>query len=265
MVRREVFDGAGNGVTGPPAAIVLRDVSKTYGAKRAVLPTDLEIGAGSTVALVGPSGSGKSTLLRLILGLVATDTGWVEVLGERVNAKTAVGLRRRIGYVIQDGGLFPHLSARDNATLVARHLAFPRQQCEERLSKLAALVGLDGALWDRYPVELSGGERQRVGLVRALMLDPGVLLLDEPLGALDPVRRAHLQDDLRAIFRNLGKTVLLVTHDIAEAAYLADEIAVLHEGVLLQKGTFNELRQRPSNEIVSRFLRAQRQSIGAAR
>lgn len=253
-------------MTGPPAAIVLHDVSKTYGAERALLSTDLEVGTGKTVALVGPSGSGKSTLLRLVLGLVATDTGWVEVLGERVNAKTAVGLRRRIGYVIQDGGLFPHLSARDNATLVARHLDWTRSQCEDRLSKLAGLVGLDGAIWDRYPVELSGGQRQRVGLVRALMLDPQLLLLDEPLGALDPVRRAHLQDDLRAIFRNLGKTVLLVTHDIAEAAYLADEIAVLHEGVLMQKGTFDELRERPANEIVSRFLRAQRQSsFGAAR
>lgn len=253
-------------MTGSPPAIVLRDVSKTYGAKRAVLPTDLEVETGSTVALVGPSGSGKSTLLRLILGLVTADTGWVSVLGEKVEPRTAVALRLRIGYVIQDGGLFPHLSARDNATLVARHLDWSKQRCEERLSNLAGLVGLDGAIWDRYPVELSGGERQRVGLVRALMLDPEMLVLDEPLGALDPVRRAHLQDDLRAIFHNLGKTVLLVTHDIAEAAYLADEIAVMHEGVLLQKGSFEQLREQPTNEIVSRFLRAQRQtSLGAAR
>jgi osmoprotectant transport system ATP-binding protein len=253
-------------VTGPPAAIVLHDVSKTYGGKRAVLPTDLEVETGRSVALVGPSGSGKSTLLRLVLGLVDTDTGWVSVLGERVHAKTAIALRRRIGYVIQDGGLFPHLSARDNATLVARHLDWSDERCAKRLDELAALVGLTGAIWNRYPVELSGGERQRVGLVRALMLDPEMLLLDEPLGALDPVRRARLQDDLRAIFRDLRKTVLLVTHDLAEAAYLTDEIAVMHEGVLLQKGSFEQLRERPSNEMVSQFLHAQRLgSIEAAR
>jgi len=247
-------------VTGREAAIVLRDVSKTYGEKRAVLPTDLEVESGHCLALVGASGSGKSTLLRLILGLVATDTGSVSLLGERVSIKTAVTLRRRIGYVIQDGGLFPHLSARHNATLVARHIGWSDARCEERLSELALMVGLSGDIWNRYPVELSGGERQRVGLVRALMLDPPVLLLDEPLGALDPVRRAHLQEDLRNIFRKLGKTVLLVTHDMEEAAYLADEIAVMHEGVVLQRGSFDELRAQPSNPIVADFLRRERLS-----
>jgi osmoprotectant transport system ATP-binding protein len=245
-------------VTEPLAPIVLRGVSKTYGTKKAVFPTDLTISQATCVALVGPSGSGKSTLLRLVLGLVETDTGSVMVLGEKMLAERAVALRRRIGYVIQDGGLFPHLSARDNATLVARYIGWEESRCEKRLSGLAELVGLTGAIWDRYPVELSGGERQRVSLVRALMLDPEVLLLDEPLGALDPVRRAHLQDDLRAIFRDLQKTVMLVTHDLAEAAYLADEIAVMHEGALLQKGSFEELRARPSHEMVSEFLRAQR-------
>ena len=245
-------------MTSRAPAIVLRDVSKTYGEKRAVLPTDLEIETAHCLALVGASGSGKSTLLRLILGLVATDTGSVSLLGELVGVKTAVPLRRRIGYVIQDGGLFPHLSARDNATLVARHIGWDEARCEKRLAELALMVGLTGTIWDRYPVELSGGERQRVGLVRALMLDPPVLLLDEPLGALDPVLRAHLQDDLRTIFRELGKTVLLVTHDMAEAAYLADEIAVMHEGVVLQRGSLQDLRAQPSSGVVADFLRAQR-------
>jgi osmoprotectant transport system ATP-binding protein len=192
------------------------------------------------------------------LGLVATDTGTVLVLGQEIRPKTAVAVRRRIGYVLQDGGLFPHLSAKANATLVARHVGLPEERIDARLTELAALVGLTGAIWNRYPVQLSGGERQRVGLVRALMLDPPLLLLDEPLGALDTVRRSQLQDDLRSIFRSLEKTVLLVTHDLAEAAYLGDEIAVMDQGVVLQRGSFEQLRKTPSNEIVADFLRAQR-------
>src|SRR5262249_11102178 len=150
----------------------------------------------------------------------------VLVGGTPVVPETALSIRRRTGYVIQDGGLFPHLSARDNAALLARHLGWTEDRVGARLEELAALVRLDPAILGRYPAELSGGQRQRVGIMRALMLDPDLLLLDEPMGALDPMVRARLQEDMKRIFAGLGKTVLLVTHDLVEAAYLGDEVAL---------------------------------------
>jgi osmoprotectant transport system ATP-binding protein len=241
-----------------PSVIVLANVSKSYGPSRALLPIDLTVDAERCLALLGSSGSGKSTLLRLILGLVAPDTGTITIAGEPMEPRTAQRLRLRVGYVIQDGGLFPHLSAFQNATLVARLAGWERDAIEKRVRELTRLVGLSADLLDHYPAELSGGERQRVGLMRALMLDPPVLLLDEPLGALDPIIRAKLQDDLHRIFRDLKKTVVLVTHDVDEAAFLADEIALLREGALVQKGSLKELAEHPSDPFVSEFLQAQR-------
>ena len=238
--------------------IVLTNVKKSYGPKRALGPIDMTIEKERSLALVGPSGSGKSTLLRLVLGLLAPDTGTIRVAGELMTPASAQKLRLSMGYVIQDGGLFPHLSALDNVALVARLLRWDRTIIDERIETLTALAGLSAELLSHYPVELSGGERQRVGLMRALMLDPPVLLLDEPLGALDPLIRARLQEDLRRIFRELKKTVLLVTHDLGEAAFLGDEIALLHDGALVQKGTLKELVQRPKDSFVSEFLQAQR-------
>jgi osmoprotectant transport system ATP-binding protein len=247
--------------------IVLSNVSKSYGAARALLPTSLTVEAESCLALIGSSGSGKSTLLRLILGLIWPDTGSITIAGETMNPRRAQSLRLRMGYVIQDGGLFPHLTAEDNATLVARQIGWTKDRLTARLQELTAMVGLTPGHLQRYPAELSGGEKQRVGLMRALMLDPPVLLLDEPLGALDPIIRARLQEDLRRIFRDLKKTVLLVTHDLGEAAYLGDEIAVLHDGSLIQKGTLQTLMREPSEAFVSEFLNAQRprwaDSLGA--
>jgi osmoprotectant transport system ATP-binding protein len=225
------------------------------------------VDAERCLALVGSSGSGKSTLLRMILGLIAPDSGSITIDGELMEPRHAQTLRLRMGYVIQDGGLFPHLTAEENATLVARQLGWAKHRLTSRLQTLTGLVGLSSDHLLRYPAELSGGERQRVGLIRALMLDPPVLLLDEPLGALDPIIRARLQDDLRRIFRELKKTVLLVTHDLGEAAFLGDEIAVLHDGVLVQKGTLETLMREPSEAFVSEFLNAQRprwaDSVGA--
>jgi osmoprotectant transport system ATP-binding protein len=238
--------------------IALTNVKKTYGRKRALGPIDLLVEKERSLALVGPSGSGKSTLLRLVLGLLTPDTGLVTIAGEAMTRARAQKLRLSMGYVIQDGGLFPHLSALDNVTLVARLLRWEPKVIDERVATLTELAGLSAELLFRYPAELSGGERQRVGLMRALMLDPPVLLLDEPLGALDPLIRARLQEDLHRIFRELKKTVLLVTHDLGEAAFLGDEIAILHDGALVQKGTLKELVRRPSDSFVSEFLRAQR-------
>jgi osmoprotectant transport system ATP-binding protein len=238
--------------------IVLSNVSKSYGVTRALLPVSLTVEAEKCLALVGSSGSGKSTLLRLVLGLIAPDTGSISVAGDIMDARRAQELRLRMGYVIQDGGLFPHLTAEENATLMARQVGWARERVASRLGTLTELVGLSAPHLSRYPVELSGGERQRVGLMRALMLDPPVLLLDEPLGSLDPIIRAKLQEDLHRIFQDLKKTVLFVTHDLGEAAYLGDEIAVLHDGTLVQKGTLETLIHQPSEAFVSEFLNAQR-------
>ncbi len=240
------------------ALVQLVDLSKSYGDAVALHPTTLSIERGKTTVLIGPSGCGKSTLLRLIIGLIAPDRG--EIVFD--NAKIDIGkidmLRRRIGYVIQEGGLFPHLTARGNVLLMARHLRQPENEMRERLAELTALTRLPESLLDRYPVELSGGQRQRVCLMRALMLSPELLLLDEPLGALDPLVRASLQKDLKEIFAKLRQTVLLVTHDLAEAAYLGDSIVLMNEGRIVQQGSIVDLREKPANEFVSEFLNAQR-------
>jgi osmoprotectant transport system ATP-binding protein len=238
--------------------IVLSQVKKSFGGKEALARTDLSIASERCLALVGPSGSGKSTILRLVLGLVSPDHGTITIDGERLEARTAAAARLRMGYVIQDGGLFPHLSAEDNAVIVARQNGWTTERAQERLATLIELVGLSREHLRRYPVELSGGERQRVGLMRALMLDPPILLFDEPLAALDPMIRVRLQEDLRRIFRELKKTVLFVTHDLPEAAFVADEIALLHDGKIVQKGSLTELMKEPKDTFVTEFFQAQR-------
>jgi osmoprotectant transport system ATP-binding protein len=241
-----------------PFLIRIDSVTKHYGASRVLGPVSLDVAPHSTLALVGSSGSGKSTLLRMLVGLVVPDAGRVEVAGEQVTTASVERLRLRIGYVIQDGGLFPHLSAGENASIVARHLGWDSARVASRVAELAALVRLRDEVLRRHPAQLSGGERQRVSLMRALFLDPDVLLLDEPLGALDAVVRAELHEELRAIFRKLSKTVLLVTHDIREAAFLADEIAVMRDGVIVRRGTLDELTRNPGDPFVERLLAAQR-------
>ena len=167
---------------------------------------------------------------------------------------TKRALRQKIGYVVQDGGLFPHLTADGNVTLVARELGWDDRRMLARVEELAAMTGLDRAMLARWPVQLSGGQRQRVGIMRALMLDPDVLLLDEPLGALDAITRARLQGELATLFRDLRKTVVLVTHDIAEAGRLAEETVVMHEGVLVQRGSIGEMVRAPANAFVAELL-----------
>jgi osmoprotectant transport system ATP-binding protein len=254
-------------------ALALDRVSKAFETRpprQVIHEASLEVGEGQRVALIGPSGCGKSTLLRMVLGLVVPDAGTVRVGDVVVTKETARLVRRRVGYVIQDGGLFPHLTAEDNVTLVARLDDATRNgprggEQRARVRELAELAGLPEALLSRFPHALSGGERQRVGLMRALMLDPALLLLDEPLGALDPIVRARLQADLRAAFEKLGKSVLVVTHDMAEAAYLADSIAVMREGVIVQRGTMKDLVEAPAHPFVAEFVGAQRTLAEALR
>ena len=241
--------------------IELRGVSKRFGDVQALVRSDLALVPGQITVLIGSSGSGKSTLLRLMLGLIEPDEGRVLVGSVEMNAKNALGLRRRMGYVIQDGGLFPHLTARGNAALLAGHLGWEAARIEPRLAELCELTHLPPEALDRYPAQLSGGQRQRVSLMRALMLDPQVLLLDEPLGALDPMIRSELQSDLREIFRALAKTVVLVTHDIGEAAFFGDRVALLKEGAILQDGAFADLLRAPADPFVTRFINAQRSPL----
>jgi osmoprotectant transport system ATP-binding protein len=193
-----------------------------------------------------------------MMGLIVPDTGTVRIGGTDLNADNVALERRKMGYVVQDGGLFPHLTARANVTLVARYLGWKESQQEERLGQLAALSQVPEDALDRFPVQLSGGQRQRVSLMRALFLDPDLVLLDEPLAALDPVIRSELQEDLRRIFRSLGKSVVLVTHDLMEAAVFGDQIVLLREGRLIQKGTLRELFQQPADPFVTQFINAQR-------
>ena len=237
--------------------IELRRITKRFGPGATVGPVDLAIARGETVALIGPSGSGKSTLLRILLGLLEPDEGEVWIAGEKLGPDDAAA-RRRFGYVVQGGGLFPHLAAGANAALVARFLGWDERRIAARLAELAALARLPEAALARLPGELSGGQAQRVALLRALFLDPELLLLDEPLGALDPVTRADLQADLRRAFEDLGKTVVLVTHDLAEAAFFARRLVLLREGRIVQDGTLDDLVSSPSDAFVTRFVRAHR-------
>ena len=236
----------------------LHAVDKRYGATVALAQVDLEIAAGRTTALIGPSAAGKSTLLRMLVGLEWPDRGEVRFDGMPLRREHLRAQRQRIGYVIQEGGLFPHLSAAANASLLARTLGRDAAWIGTRLRELAALCQLPEDALTRYPAELSGGQRQRVGLIRALMLDPPVLLLDEPLGALDPIVRHALQDDIRALFARLDKTVVLVTHDVAEAAYLGETLVLLQHGRVVQQGSVHDLLDTPATPFVREFMHAQR-------
>jgi osmoprotectant transport system ATP-binding protein len=229
-----------------------------YGSVPALAPTSLTIGRGETLVLLGPSGSGKSTLLRTLAGLTPF-AGTLRFEGAEVTDWRAV--RRRIGYVIQDGGLFPHLTARGNVTLMARELRWPAERIAARVDELAALAGLDAAMLGRFPGELSGGQRQRVALMRALMLDPALLLLDEPLSALDPITRVRLASELREIIARLGKTVVIVTHNLREARFFAESASgravLMQGGRIVQQGSIADMVERPADPFVAEFLAAE--------
>ena len=219
----------------------------------------LALAAGQTHCLLGPSGSGKSTILRSLTGLAAPIRGEVTVLGRRVEPADAAAQReanRSAGLVLQHGGLFPHLTVRDNVVLPAALAGWSRERVERRLTELEALVGLASELRARYPRSLSGGQRQRVALTRALFLDPPLLLLDEPLSGLDPQSRTELQEEMKRLFGSLARTVVLVTHDLPEALFLADTITLLDRGRVAQHGPAETIARHPASEWARAFVRS---------
>jgi osmoprotectant transport system ATP-binding protein len=240
--------------------ISAHNITKTYD-QRVLDNVSLTMTAGSTVSLIGPSGCGKSTLLRIIMGLIPADSGTVEITGEKMHTGNMLELRRKMGYVIQTGGLFPHLTARENLTLVTDYLNWDSDRVEQRIEKLTALTTIDPSILERKPEKLSGGQAQRISLMRALMLDPPILLMDEPLGSIDPLVRYELQNDLRSIFKELSKTVLIVTHDLGEAAFLGDSISLMQSGRIVQEGTIREILDNPASEFVKQFINAQRSPL----
>lgn len=232
-------------------------VSKSFNGIQVVHPFDLAIEAGEVMVLLGPSGCGKTTILRMAAGLLAPNSGKITIDSQLLGADTLPAVRRKIGYVIQEGGLFPHLTALENVTLMSRHEGWPRRKIEERLAELLEMTQFPRDGLGRYPNELSGGQRQRLSLMRALFLSPRILLLDEPLGALDPLIRAGLQRDLATVFERTATTALLVTHDLVEASRLADRVCMMQSGRIVQRGTFAEILEQPVNDFVREFVNSQ--------
>ncbi|WP_182050022.1 ABC transporter ATP-binding protein [Changpingibacter yushuensis] len=233
-------------------------VSKTYpGGSVAVEEFSLTVPSHRTVALVGSSGSGKTTLLRMVNRMVEPTRGRVLIDGQNVQAGNAVSLRRSIGYVLQAGGLLPHRTVLDNVATVLRLNGLSRTPARQKAAELMGRVGLDAGLARRYPGELSGGQQQRVGVARALAPDPNILLMDEPFGAVDPIVRRELQDELLRLQKELGKTIVFVTHDVDEAFRLGDEVVVLRDhGVVAQRGTPAEILAAPADDFVADFVGA---------
>jgi osmoprotectant transport system ATP-binding protein len=240
--------------------ISINGVTKSFSGKPVLHNINLSLAKGETHVFLGSSGCGKSTLIRLLMGLIPADSGDIMIGGFRVTSPPTKAITGQIGYVIQDGGLFPHMTAEENVTLVARlrKNEWDDKKIKTRLLELSDLVGFGQTILKKFPSQLSGGQKQRVGLIRALMLAPAVLLMDEPLGALDPIVRASLQDELKKTFNKLKITVVLVTHDIGEAAYFGHTVTLLKEGSVMQHGPFEDFVEKPANPFVTEFIHAQR-------
>jgi osmoprotectant transport system ATP-binding protein len=232
--------------------ICVGNVGVRLGGREILTDVSIDVEASGRLAVVGRSGCGKTTLMRAMVGLITPSSGTIEVAGET----SVPAIRAKVGYVVQEGGLFPHLTARDNAMLMPRHLGWSEEKMSARSKELAELVRLPSDLLDRFPLQLSGGQRQRVGLMRALALDPEVLLLDEPFGALDPVVRAELHKGLREILAQQKKTLCIVTHDMIEAARLCDRIAVLEAGRVVESGSLGDIRAKPAHAATRALFEA---------
>jgi osmoprotectant transport system ATP-binding protein len=242
----------------------LQNVYKTFEDRQVLTDVTLTVPKGATHALIGSSGSGKTTLLRITLALIPFDRGYVKINDQTLLSLRPVEWADRIGYVPQDGGLFPHLTGYRNVSLIATLRGWGKAKIAERIDELRKLVDLDLSVLGRFPHELSGGQQQRVAIMRAAMMDPAVMLLDEPMAALDPLIRHSLQQELKSIFHRLRKTVLLVTHDLGEAVFLAERITLLHQGRIIQSGTYKDLLQHPVEPYVTQFINAQRTVPDAA-
>ena len=244
--------------------LALQNITKTFEGKLVLTDVNLTVPKGATHALIGSSGSGKTTLLRITLGLIPFDRGYVKINDQALSSFSPIQWADRIGYVPQDGGLFPHMSAFENVSLIAKLRGWNKQRIKVRVEELRKLVELEPVILGQYPFEMSGGQQQRVAIMRAAMMEPDVMLLDEPMAALDPLIRRSLQQELKSIFQRLGKTVLLVTHDLGEAVFLAEHITLLHEGKIVQSGTYRDLLLRPADPFVTAFINAQRTVPDAA-
>lgn len=239
--------------------IEIRHLTKTYGDVTAVSDVSLDVIGGELLVLIGGSGSGKTTTLRMINRLIEPDTGFVRINATDIREFDEVILRRNIGYVIQQIGLFSHMNVRDNIGLIPKIEGWGKERIDAQVNKLLEMVDLPPEIFaSRYPRELSGGQQQRVGLARALVMNPSLLLMDEPFGALDPILRKQLQDEFIAIKNEIGRTILFVTHDIDEAFKLGDRIAIMNEGELVQVGTPEELIFHPKNDQVAHLVEANR-------
>ncbi|UYW74369.1 ABC transporter ATP-binding protein [Pseudocitrobacter faecalis] len=234
--------------------IEFQQVSKYFGDRAAVKDLTLHFKEGAFTVLIGTSGSGKSTTLKMINRLENHDSGTIRFAGEDIRQQPLLALRRRMGYAIQSIGLFPHWTVAQNIATVPQLLKWPKARTQARSDELMALLGLEPELRDRYPHQLSGGQQQRVGVARALAADPEVLLMDEPFGALDPVTRGALQQEMRRIHQLLGRTIVLVTHDIDEALRLADHLILMDNGEVVQQGTPLEMLTQPANAFVRTFF-----------
>ena len=231
-------------------SIEFEHIIKSYGGKPVIRDVSLALPVNATTAIVGESGSGKSTLLQLINGLVLPDSGSVRVQGELLDYSRLTRVRRGMGYAVQGAGLFPHLTVRENVTLVARLEGWTTDRIRDRYNDLLALFGLDDELSARFPHSLSGGQAQRVGLCRAMMLDPPLLLLDEPFSGLDPITRASIYREMLQLEDSGDRSILLVTHDMSEAARLAERLVILKQGRIIQQGSAQEIKAGPADDYV---------------
>lgn len=237
--------------------IKIQEVSKSFGPTNVIPSMSLQIPTGETHILLGSSGCGKTTILRMMAGLCRPDTGEVTLASDDVAKLNEFEISNRVGYVIQEGGLMPHLRAVDNILLPIKIRKLDMAKAKDRMHELANAVELTSSQLTRFPHQLSGGQRQRVALIRGLILNQPIILLDEPLSALDPVVRMNLQIHLKKLFEKLSKTVVLVTHDLNVASYLGDRISLLDQGRIVQQGRFEDLLHHPKNDFVKDFIRAQ--------